>query len=284
VEIEVIATTGDKMVDLPLAQAGSKAIFTKEIEDALTAGRVDVAVHSLKDLPTELAPQFEIAAIPKREDARDALCSILYGSLEQLPRGARVGTSSLRRQAQLRLARPDLSIRPLRGNVDTRLRKMEAGEYDAIVLAAAGLNRLGRTDAIRQFLPRSILCPAAGQGALAVEIRAGDRATQREVEFLDDAQARATTSCERAMLHRMGGGCQVPIGASAACHPGGLRLEGVIAHPQGAKLVRASEEGEDPILLGERLGERLLREGGEEILAHISAELKGQPAEEPQWP
>lgn len=284
VEVETISTTGDKMADVALAQLGNKAVFTKEIEEALSEGRIDLAVHSLKDLPTELAPQFEIAAIPEREDTRDVLCSAIYQSFEQLPPGARVGTSSLRRQAQLRLARPDLSVQPLRGNVDTRLRKMEAGECDAIVLAAAGLNRLARAEFIRQFLPRAMMCPAAGQGALAVEIRAGDRATRREVEFLDDAEARATTSCERAMLHRMGGGCQVPIGASAERHQGVLRLEGMVAHPQGGKVVRACSEGEDPILVGERLGEKLLREGGQEILAAILAGTKGEFAEEPQWP
>jgi hydroxymethylbilane synthase len=215
VEIEIIHTTGDKITDVPLAKVGTKGMFTKEIEEALAAARVDLAVHSLKDLPTELPAGFEIAAIPKREDARDAFCSRLYAKIEDLPQGARVGTSSLRRQAQLKAIRPGLEIHPLRGNVDTRLRKLEQGEYDAIILAAAGLNRLGKTELVQQILAVEIMCPAAGQGALAIEIRAGDVATRQHLEFLDDPNARAAANCERAVLNRLGGGCQVPIGAFA---------------------------------------------------------------------
>ena len=173
VEIEIIHTTGDKITDVALAKVGTKGMFTKEIEEALAAGRVDLAVHSLKDLPTELPAGFEIAAITKREDARDAFCSRQYASFQELPQGARVGTSSLRRQAQLKAVRPDLDIHPLRGNVDTRLRKLEQGEYDAIILASAGLNRLGKTEVVRQIIPVEIMCPAAGQGAL------GDRNSRR---------------------------------------------------------------------------------------------------------
>src|SRR6202035_5526451 len=168
VEIEIIHTTGDKITDVALAMVGTKGMFTKEIEEALAAGRVDLAVHSLKDLPTELPPGFEIAAITEREDARDASCSRLYSKIEDLPQHARVGTSSLRRQAQLTAIRPDLDIHPLRGNVDTRLRKLEQGEYDAIILAAAGLTRLGKTEFIRGYLPERFMCPAAGQGALGI--------------------------------------------------------------------------------------------------------------------
>jgi hydroxymethylbilane synthase len=220
VEIEIIHTTGDKITDVPLAQVGTKGglgkgIFTKEIEEALAAGRVDLAVHSLKDLPTELPERFEIAAVTKREDPRDAFCSRLYSTIEDLPQGARVGTSSLRRQAQLKAIRPDLDIHPLRGNVDTRLRKLEQGEYAAIILAAAGLKRLGKTELVKQIVPAEIMCPAAGQGALAIEIRQGDGVTRQHVAFLDDANARATTTCERALLNSMGGGCQIPIGAFA---------------------------------------------------------------------
>jgi hydroxymethylbilane synthase len=220
VEIEIIHTTGDKITDVPLAMVGTKGglgkgIFTKEIEEALAAGRVDLAVHSLKDLPTELPPGFEIAAITEREDPRDAFCSRHYAKIEDLPRNARVGTSSLRRQAQLKTIRPDLDIHPLRGNVDTRLRKLEQGEYDAIILASAGLKRLGKTELIKQIIPAEIMCPAAGQGALGIEIREGDAATRQHLEFLDDPAARAATTCERALLNRLGGGCQVPIGAFA---------------------------------------------------------------------
>src|SRR6266852_6698248 len=201
IEIEIIHTTGDKITDVPLAMVGitgglGKGIFTKEIEEALAAGRVDLAVHSLKDLPTELPPGFEIAAITKREDPRDAFCSRHYSKIEDLPRNARVGTSSLRRQAQLKAIRPDLNIHPLRGNVDTRLRKLEEGEYDAIILAAAGLNRLGKTHLVRQVIPVDVMTPAAGQGALGIEIRHGDAATRSQIAFLDNAAARTATTCE----------------------------------------------------------------------------------------
>src|ERR1700685_1307297 len=229
VEIEIIHTTGDKITDVPLAPVGAKGglgkgIFTKEIEDALAAGRVDLAVHSLKDLPTELPSGFEIAAITERQDPRDAFCSRLYSRIEDLPQGARVGTSSLRRQAQLKAIRPDLDVHPLRGNVDTRLRKLEQGEYDAIILAAAGLQRLNKTEMMKQIIPANVMCPAAGQGALAIEIRAGDDRVRNELSFLDDAAAHAATTCERALLNRLGGGCQVPIGAFAEVENGRLHL------------------------------------------------------------
>src|ERR1700689_447651 len=180
VELEIIKTTGDKITDVPLAKSGTKGMFTKEIEEALADGRIDLAVHSLKDLPTELSPGFEIAAITEREDPRDAFCSPRYAKVEDLPQDARVGTSSLRRQAQLKAIRPDLHICPLRGNVDTRLRKLEQGEYDAIILASAGLKRLGRTESIKQIFAAEIMCPAAGQGALGIEVREGDSATREQ--------------------------------------------------------------------------------------------------------
>src|SRR5438270_925635 len=170
VEIQIVHTTGDKITDVALAKVGAKGMFTKEIEEALADRKIDLAVHSLKDLPTEIAQQFEIAAIPQREDPRDALCSAKYVSIAELPRNAKVGTSSLRREAQLKAIRPDLQIHPLRGNVDTRLRKLDAGEYDAIILAVSGLKRLGKTEPIKQVLPIAVMCPAAGQGALAIEI------------------------------------------------------------------------------------------------------------------
>jgi len=269
VEIEVIHTTGDKILDVALAKVGTKGMFTKEIEEALSDGRVDLAVHSLKDLPTELSAGFEIAAIPKREDPRDVFCSIKYESIEQLPPRARVGTSSLRREAQLRALRPDLDIRSLRGNVDTRLRKLEAGDYDAIILAAAGLNRLGRTESIKQIIPEDVMCPAAGQGALAVEIRAHDSDTRQHLEFLDDAAARAATTCERSLLNKMGGGCQVPIGAFAEVRGGTMHVQAVVASPDGTKVLRQSADGNDPIKLGELVGEELLQKGGDKILAEV---------------
>src|SRR5205085_1702354 len=179
VEIEILKTTGDKITDQALAKVGTKGMFTKEIEEALAAGSVDLAVHSLKDLPTEVPPGFEIAAITKRENPHDVFVSQKYSRIEDLPHRARVGTSSLRRQAQLKAVRADLDIHPLRGNVDTRLRKLESGEYDAIILAAAGVNRLGLTALVRQVIPTEVVCPAAGQGALGIEIREGDAATRQ---------------------------------------------------------------------------------------------------------
>ncbi|MGO9348221.1 MAG: hydroxymethylbilane synthase, partial [Terriglobales bacterium] len=250
---------------------------TKEIEEALVENRVDLAVHSLKDLPTELAGDFEIAAITTRENPRDVFCSVKFASIDALPQGANVGTSSLRRQAQLMAFRPDLKIHPLRGNVDTRLRKLEAGDYDAIILAAAGLNRLGKTQLVRQVIPAEVMTPAAGQGALGIEIRHGDKATRALLAFLDDAAARATTTCERALLNKLGGGCQVPIGAFAeaiggAANAGRIRLNGLVAHPDGSKVLRETREGDDPVRLGEEVGETLLRRGGDVILEEVYGE------------
>jgi hydroxymethylbilane synthase len=269
VELEIIKTTGDKILDVALAKVGTKGMFTKEIEEALAEGRVDLAVHSLKDLPTELSPGFEIAAITKRENPSDVLCSKLYKTIEDLPRGARVGTSSLRRQAQLMAVRPDLNIYPLRGNVDTRLRKLAQGEYDAIILAAAGLHRLGKTELMQQVIPASVMCPAAGQGALGIEIRAGDATTRAHLAFLDDADARAATTCERALLNKLGGGCQVPIGAAAEVRNGRLHLDAIVAHPDGSKVLRESRDGDDPVKLGSEVGETLLRRGGDAILEAV---------------
>jgi hydroxymethylbilane synthase len=269
VEIEIIKTTGDKITDVALAQVGTKGMFTKEIEDALAEGRVDVAVHSLKDLPTELPPGFELVAITQRVNPRDVLLSVNYHSVRSLPKGARVGTSSLRRQAQLKVARPDLVIHPLRGNVDTRIRKLEEGEYDAIILAAAGLTRLGKTELMKEVLSEDFMCPAAGQGALGIEIRAGDVTTANYVAFLNDAEARAATTCERALLNKLGGGCQVPIGAFAEVVNGRLHLEAIVARPDGTEVLRESGVGDDPVQLGGMVGEALLRRGGDAILQEV---------------
>jgi len=280
VELEIIKTTGDKITDVALAKVGTKGMFTKEIEEALAEGRIDLAVHSLKDLPTELSQGFEIAAVTTRENPRDVFCSRKYKNIEALPQRARVGTSSLRRQAQLKAVRPDLDIHPLRGNVDTRLRKLEAGEYDAIILAAAGLNRLGKTELVRQIISAEIMCPAAGQGALGIEIRAGDSVTRDHLAFLDDAAARATTTCERALLNKLGGGCQVPIGAFAEVRNGQLHLEAIVADPDGSKVLRESREGSDPVQLGESVGDTLLQRGGDAILEQVY----GQGIAVPQQP
>jgi hydroxymethylbilane synthase len=269
IEIEIIHTTGDKITDVALAKVGTKGMFTKEIEEALAAERVDLAVHSLKDLPTESPNGFEIAAITKREDPRDAFCSREYSRIEDLPQGARVGTSSLRRQAQLKSIRPDLDVHPLRGNVDTRLRKLEQGEYDAIILAASGLNRLGKTELVRQVIPAEIMCPAAGQGALAIEIREGDSKMRDALRFLDDPSVRSATTCERSLLHSLGGGCQVPIGAFAETKNGRLHLESIVADPDGSKVLRDSRDGTDPGKLGQEAGTALLARGGRQILEAV---------------
>jgi len=269
VELEIIKTTGDKITDVALAKVGTKGMFTKEIEEALVVGRVDLAVHSLKDLPTQLASDFEIAAITTRENPRDVFCSVKFNDIDSLPQHANVGTSSLRRQAQLKALRPDLHLHPLRGNVDTRLRKLESGEYDAIILAAAGLNRLGKTQLIRQVIPAEIMTPAAGQGALGIEIRRGDATTRALLAFLDDAAARATTTCERALLNKLGGGCQVPIGAFAEMRKEKIQLNGLVAHPDGTKILREARDGSDPVGLGEEVGDALLRRGGDTILEHV---------------
>jgi hydroxymethylbilane synthase len=280
VELEIIKTTGDKITDVALAKVGTKGMFTKEIEEALAEGRIDLAVHSLKDLPTELFQGFEIAAVTTRENPRDVFCSHKYARIEDLPRGARVGTSSLRRQAQVRAVCPDVQIHPLRGNVDTRLRKLEAGEYDAIILAAAGLNRLGKTESVRQVISPGVMCPAAGQGALAIEIRAEDTITRQHLLFLDDAAARASTTCERALLNKLGGGCQVPIGALAEVYDGGLHLEAIVAEPDGSKILRESRDGSEPVQLGESVGEILRQRGGDAILEAVY----GQGVAVPQQP
>ncbi len=280
VELEIIKTTGDKITDVALAQVGTKGMFTKEIEEALAEGRVDLAVHSLKDLPTELPPGFELVAITTRVNPRDVFLSVKYDSIQMLPKAARVGTSSLRRLAQLKVARPDLVVDPLRGNVDTRVRKLEQGEYDAIILAAAGLTRLGKTQLVKEVLSEEFMCPAAGQGALGIEIRAGDSEMRKHLAFLDNAAARATTTCERAVLNKLGGGCQVPIGAFAEMSEGTLRLTAIVAKPDGSSILRETQIGSDPIALGEQVGETLLQRGANKILE----EVYGAAVAAPQQP
>src|SRR5438105_59363 len=240
--IEIIKTTGDKITDVPLMKVGSKGLFTKEIEEALLDGRADLAVHSLKDLPTELPAGLVLAAVPEREDARDALVvNPTTKRIADLPAGARVGTSSLRRSAQLRNLRPDLVVESIRGNVDTRLRKLDEGQYDAILLAAAGLKRLGWAARIAEILPVERMCPAVGQGALAIETRATGSG-YNACALLDHAETRAAVTAERALLSALGGGCQVPIGAHAAVAAGRVHLVAVVASPDGATLVRALGE------------------------------------------
>ena len=269
VEIEIIKTTGDRILDAPLSQVGTKGMFIKEIEEALAEGRVDLAVHSLKDLPTSLDARFQLAAITSREDPRDVFLSLHFDSPQSLLSRARVGTSSLRRQAQLKALRRDLEVLPLRGNVDTRLRKLQAGEYDAIVLAAAGVKRLGLSATRQKTLSIEEMCPAAGQGALAIETRAADPAVLECVGFLDDPAARAATACERAALAQLGGGCQVPIGALAEPTKDGLRLAAVVARPDGSELIREVQTGADPAALGAAVGRALLARGADRILRDV---------------
>ena len=280
VRIEIIKTTGDKITEVTLSRVGTKGMFTKEIEEALAEGRIDIAVHSLKDLPTDLGAEFQLAAVMKREDARDALVSGRYPNLGSLPVKARVGTSSLRREAQLRALLPGLRVELLRGNVETRLRKLTEGGFDAIILAAAGLSRLGRQDAIREIIEPRQMCPAAGQGALAIESRSDDRAVLEAVKFLDDADSRAATDCERSLLRTLGGGCQVPIGAFAEKSGTRWRLLARVARPDGSQVLTEEGEGGDPLSLGKSIGGKLLRQGAQKILE----EVYGSRAAAPQQP
>ncbi|MGA2887097.1 MAG: hydroxymethylbilane synthase [Terracidiphilus sp.] len=245
VEIEIIKTTGDRLQEVTFAQVGSKGMFTKEIEEALADGRVDLAVHSLKDLPTELPEPFALAATPARVDPRDVFVALNFKNVAALPQGARVGTSSQRRQAQLKALRPDIEAIEFRGNVDTRLRKLAEGQVEAILLAAAGLDRLGKTEWVRERLEPKEFCPAAGQGALGIETRKDDAATIEAVAFLDDAATRFAVTAERAALAALGGGCQVPIGihcrAAAASGEGAElwdEIFAVVAAPETGRAVR----------------------------------------------
>ena len=252
-------------------------MFTKEIEEALAEKRADLAVHSLKDLSTELPKGFELVAITERVNPHDVFLSVHYDCLDALPKGAKVGTSSLRRQAQLKAFRSDLVIHPLRGNVDTRVRKLEQGEYDAVILAAAGLTRLGKTQLVKEYLSESFMCPAAGQGALGIEIRAGDAEMRELLGFLNNSDSRAATMCERTLLNKLGGGCQVPIGAFAEVKDGKLRLTGVVARPDGSEVLREQQTGTDPVELGERVGNTLLKRGADKILEDVYGAIVTTP-------
>jgi hydroxymethylbilane synthase len=278
VEIEIIKTTGDRLQAAPFSQVGSKGMFTLEIEEALDAGRVDLAVHSLKDLPTETPEAFTLAAIPPRVDPRDAFVSVKFESLAALPEGARVGTSSQRRRAQLKALRPDVEPVEFRGNVDTRLRKLAEGQVDAILLATAGLDRLEKTEWIRERLEPKDFCPSAGQGALGIETRKNDDATIAAVAFLDDAGTRFAVTAERAALAALGGGCQVPIGVhcrqrTEACSEAGLwdEIFAVVAVPKTGLAVRvfycALHDGADPIALGRLAAQKLVEAGATPLLA-----------------
>ena len=266
--LEIIHTTGDKITDVALSKVGTKGLFTKEIEEALLAGAIDVAVHSLKDMPTDLPPGLTLAAIPQREDPRDAMVG---RRLSELAQYARVGTSSLRRAAQLRALRPDLEIENIRGNLDTRLRKLDEGRYDAIVLASAGLRRLGWENRMAELLDPEVMCPAVGQGALAVETRDDHGPAQLIANTLDHPDTRAAVTAERAVLASLGGGCQVPIGAYATVDHHSVHLRAIIVSPDGAEIVRKQASGArtDAAAIGRTLGEQLLAEGGKQILQAV---------------
>jgi hydroxymethylbilane synthase len=273
-EVVKIKTIGDKILDVALARIGDKGLFTKELEVALLNKDIDLAVHSMKDVPTVLPEGLTIGAILKREYPGDVLVSPTGTTLEYLPLKARVGTSSLRRQAQLRNYRPDLEVSPIRGNVTTRLNRLKSGDFDAIVLAWAGLARLGLEGYATQRLPYSICLPAVSQGAIGVEIRADDPEIGRIIEVLDDADSRAEVFAERAFMRRLEGGCQVPVGALACIAGDELTIEGVVADLDGQRLVRSRESG--PVFRAEEVGvqlaEKLLWMGAEEILRSIRGE------------
>ncbi|MGH7165448.1 MAG: hydroxymethylbilane synthase [Nitrospiraceae bacterium] len=271
VTLRQIKTSGDKVLDVPLAAIGGKALFVKEIEEALLRREIDLAVHSLKDVPTVLPAGLELLCVPERDDPRDVLVSHRGLLLEQLPPGARVGTSSLRRQAQLLHYKPDLAVQVLRGNLDTRLRKLKAQEYDAIVLAAAGLRRMGWAHEVTEYLPFEVSLPAIGQGALGLEGRADDEFVRDVLSRLDHGPTRTAVTAERALLERLEGGCQVPIAAHAAVSGASVTLDGLIASVDGRRLVRDLVQGlaQDAHALGVRLGDKLLAQGGDLILKEI---------------
>lgn len=279
VDFNVITTQGDKILDVPLAKVGGKGLFVKEIEQALIDKTADLAVHSMKDVPAELAPHMKLAAISTRETPWDALCAPLAAgpgpaptpvTLDTLPHGARVGTSSMRRQCQLLARRPDLQIKMLRGNVPTRLRKLDEGEFDAIVLAAAGLTRLGMAGRITQLLPLELSIPAVAQGVLGIETRSKDSFMIQLVRrAIHDPVEERRVIAERTFLARMGGSCQTPLAAHAMPHAGGLRIVGMCGMPDGTKILHAEAVGrvEDAEQLGNRLAESLLAQGAAAILA-----------------
>ena len=267
VEIRIIRTKGDRILDVPLAKVGGKGLFVKEIEEALLRREVDVAVHSVKDLPTEIPAGLTLAAITAREDARDALVS-RRGALDDIPAGAVVGTSSLRRRCQLLALRPDLAVRDLRGNVDTRLRKLDEGLYDAVLLAAAGLSRLGHADRATEILDPDRMIPAVGQGALGIETRDGEVGLVAALHHQPTALA---VRAERALLERLGGGCQVPVAAHALLSGDSLAMRALVGHPSGAPVFRAEREGlaGEPEALGRKAAAELLDQGADRILDEV---------------
>ena len=272
--MEKIVTKGDRILDVTLSKVGGKGLFIKEIEQAMYDGTVDFAVHSLKDMPTEMPEGLMLVAITKREDARDVVITRTGCSFADLPKGAKVGTSSLRRAAQLRHARPDLEIVSVRGNINTRLAKLEEMELDAIVLAAAGLERMGWADKISERLSPDLCIPAVGQGALAIQCRSSDQDVRNILAVLNDESTRRIVTAERTLLGKLNGGCQIPIGAYAEfVNDEELRLTGIVGSADGLTLLRESAVGSDPVALGQAVSEALLNKGAAEILAKVREEI-----------
>jgi hydroxymethylbilane synthase len=271
VELVKIVTKGDKILDVPLAKVGGKGLFVKEIEDALLDERVDLAVHSMKDVPAELPEDLEVAIVPKREIPQDAFVSVTYKDIDALYQGAVIGTSSLRRKAQLNALRPDVEIRDLRGNLDTRLRKVDEGEYDAIILAGAGLNRLGMQKRITALFTPEQMLPAIGQGALGIELRQADTELLDGLQFLHHRETAVTVATERAFLLRLEGGCQVPIGGFATLDSDTVTLTGLIASLDGKTILKEQLSGpaDDAEKIGVTLAETLLDRGGKAILDEV---------------
>lgn len=272
-EIKPIVTKGDQIVDRMLSKVGGKGLFVKEIEQALLAGEIDCAVHSAKDMPGELPPGLMLACLPEREDPRDCLISNGGNSLQELPQGAVVGTSSLRRTAQLLKLRPDLKIKWIRGNIDTRLRKLKEEGYDAIILAAAGLKRLGYTEQISQYLETETFLPAVGQGALAIECRSDDDELKELLSQINHEPTARCVTAERVFLQEMGGSCHVPVACFGSGRADELQLTGLIASPDGKRILKASLTGRDPHQLGRLLADQLKAQGGDQILAEVKKEL-----------
>ncbi len=267
--LKLFQTSGDKILDKPLPEIGGKGLFTEELENALKTGEIDLAVHSLKDLPIDGAAGLTLGAIAEREDACDVLIARERFTLASLPQGARVGTSSLRRVAQLLAARPDLHLLPLRGNVDTRIRKAMNGDYDAIVLAAAGVQRLGLDAHITEYLSFEVMLPAPGQGALAIQCRADDHSTLDLLKPIEHAATRSAVLAERAFLNGLGGGCSAPVAAFAevAPHASLVTLTGLVASLDGRQVIRLSNAGHDPIEVGTQLAQHALAQGAAELIA-----------------
>ncbi|MBE0338945.1 hydroxymethylbilane synthase [Paenibacillus sp. 23TSA30-6] len=267
--VKKILTKGDRILDVTLSKVGGKGLFVKEIEQAMLAGEIDMAVHSMKDMPSELPEGLVNGAVPRREDSRDCFVTLGSKSLDDLPQGAKVGTSSLRRASQIKSLRPDLQLEPVRGNIDSRLKKLETEGFDAIILAAAGLHRMGWKDRITSYIPEEDCLPAVGQGALGIECRANDEELLALLHLYNDRDTSATVAAERTFLGVLNGGCQVPIGAHAVWVDQEIRLTGMVGSPDGEVILKETLQGNDPQKLGEAVAASLIAKGAEQILAQV---------------